>query len=123
MSHRCHQHKEDVHEQFKLGDLLAPHHLIHMQTRCHAYEVVLAYTGQRWNDFLNLNSPKRKGRKPPPDMPSSSTEVMDINEVERTTGLILEQALTNWARASFILVTHPGQAGSDHPLYVSLEYS
>ena len=69
MSGRYHQHKEEVHEQFKLGDVLTSHHLDCMQTRGHPYEVVPAYTGQRWKGFLNPNYPQRKGRKPPPDRP------------------------------------------------------
>ena len=55
MSCRCHQHKK-VHEQFKLGDVLTPHQLDHMQTRGSMYKVVLAYTGQKWKDSLNLYS-------------------------------------------------------------------
>ena len=115
MSHRCYQHKEEEHEKFKLGYVLTPHHLDNMQTRGHTYEVILTYTGQRWKDFLNLYSPQGKGRKPPLDRTSSSTEVMDTDEAERTTTLILGQALANQAGASSVLVTHSGQAGSYLP--------
>ena len=66
MSCRHHQHKEEVHEQFKLGDVLTPHHLDHMQTTGHTYEAVPAYAGQKRKDFLSLDSPQRKGRRPPP---------------------------------------------------------
>ena len=108
MRHRHHQHKEEVHEQFKLGDVLTPHDLDCMQTGGHTYEAFLAYTCQRWKDFLNLDSPQRKGRKPHPDRPSSSTEVMDTHEVERTTRLNLGHALANLAGASSIPVTLQG---------------
>ena len=100
-------------EQFKLGDVLTPHCFDCMQTRGHTYEAALAYTGQRWKDFLNLNSPQRKGRKPSQDRPSSSTEVMDTIEAERTTRLILGQTVANQTGASSVLVTHPGQAVCD----------
>ena len=60
MSCRHNQHKEKVHEQCKLGDVLTSHHLHHMQTRGHTYETVLAYTGQRLKDFLNPDFPKTK---------------------------------------------------------------
>ena len=52
----CHHYKKEMHEQFKLGDVLTPHHLEHMQTRGHMYEAVPVNTGQKWKDFLTLNS-------------------------------------------------------------------
>ena len=88
---RHHLCKEEVHEQFKLGDVLTHHHLDCMQTGCCTYEAVPAYTGERWKDFLNLDSPQREGRKPPPDRPSLSTEVINTDEVDGTTRLILDK--------------------------------